>query len=80
MARLFSETQGDLRVLDAGVGSLTAAFGERIYAETGGPRSVEFVCYEIDAVLSEYLTDTLRHPFRMRIIRSQDNRENDCRG
>jgi len=62
MASLFSETNGDLRVLDpgAGVGSLTAALAERICAERTGPRSVEFVCYEIDAVLSSYLADTLR--------------------
>ena len=62
MASLFSETRGDLRVLDpgAGVGSLTAALAERICAETAGPRSAEFVCYEIDAVLSSYLADTLR--------------------
>ncbi|MDE0357219.1 MAG: BsuBI/PstI family type II restriction endonuclease [Gammaproteobacteria bacterium] len=62
MASLFSETRGDLRVLDpgAGVGSLTAALAERICSETAGQRSVEFVCYEIDAVLSSYLADTLR--------------------
>ncbi len=63
MASLFSETHGDLRVLDpgAGVGSLTAAFAERICTEASGPRSLEFVCYEIDTVLSRYLADTLRH-------------------
>ena len=62
MASLFTETLGDLRVLDAGagVGSLTAAFAERICEKTAGARSVEFVCYEIDAVLLGYLTDTLR--------------------
>ncbi len=63
MASLSSETHGELRVLDpgAGVGSLTAALAERLCAETAGPRSVEFVCYEIDAVLSGYLSDTLQH-------------------
>ena len=62
MASLFSGTTGDLRVLDpgAGVGSLTAAFAERLCAETGHSRSVEFVCYEIDAMLSGYLGETLR--------------------
>jgi adenine-specific DNA-methyltransferase len=62
MASLFSETHGDLRVLDpgAGVGSLAAAFAERICTEASGVRSVEFVCYEIDAELLGYLTDTLR--------------------
>ncbi|MDE2763413.1 MAG: BsuBI/PstI family type II restriction endonuclease [Gemmatimonadota bacterium] len=63
MASLFSETQGDMLVLDpgAGVGSLTAALAERLCAETAGPRSVDFVCYEIDAELSDYLADTLRN-------------------
>lgn len=62
MASLFSETHGDLRVLDpgAGVGSLTAALAERVCAEASGPRSAEFVCYEIDTVLSRYLADTVR--------------------
>ena len=62
MASPFSDTHGDLPVLDAGagVGSLTAAFAARICGETAGPRSVESVCYEIDAVLLRYPADTLR--------------------
>ena len=62
MASLFSATTGDLRVLDpgAGVGSLTAAFAERLCAETRHSQSVEFVCYEIDAMLAGYLGETLR--------------------
>lgn len=61
MASLFSKTEGDVRVLDpgAGVGALTAAFCERICAEEPRPRAVDFVCYEIDRVLSDYLGDTL---------------------
>ncbi len=61
MASLFSATHGDVRVLDpgAGVGSLTAAFAERVCAESVRPTSVEFVCYEIDAVLATYLGGTL---------------------
>jgi len=61
MASLFSETCGDLRVLDpgAGVGSLTAALAERLCAAPARPRSVEFVCYEIDGILSRYLRDSL---------------------
>ncbi len=61
MASLFSKTEGDVRVLDpgAGVGALTAAFGERLCAEEPRPRAVDFVCYEIDRVLSDYLGDTL---------------------
>ncbi|MDE2772113.1 MAG: BsuBI/PstI family type II restriction endonuclease [Gemmatimonadota bacterium] len=63
MASLFSETHGDMRVLDpgAGVGSLTAALAERLCGQSACPPSVEFVCYEIDSVLSGYLSDTLRH-------------------
>ena len=61
MASLFSETGGDLRVLDpgAGVGSLTAAVAERLCAVAMAPRSVEFVCYEVDEILLGYLRDTL---------------------
>ena len=61
MASLFSQTRGEMRVLDpgAGVGSLTAALAERVCAAAIRPRSVEFVCYEIDPVLCGYLCDTL---------------------
>ena len=62
MASLFTETRGDMRVLDpgAGVGSLTAALAERLCTAGAKPRSVEFVCYEIDPVLSGYLGNTLK--------------------
>ena len=43
----------------AGVGTLTAALAERLCATVPRPRSVEFVCYEIDAMLSNYLGNTL---------------------
>ena len=61
MASLFAETRGNMRVLDpgAGVGSLTAALAERLCAAVVRPCSVEFVCYEIEAILSGYLRDTL---------------------
>ena len=61
MASLFSDARGDVRVLDpgAGVGSLTAALAERLCAAALRPRSVEFVCYEVDQMLSGYLRDTL---------------------
>ncbi len=61
MASLFSNRQGDLRVLDpgAGVGSLTAALAEGLCAGKTRPRSVDFVCYEIDPLLADYLGDTL---------------------
>ena len=62
MASLFFNTGGELRVLDpgAGVGSLTAVLAERLCAAEVRPRSVDFVCYEIDLALSEYLNRTLR--------------------
>ena len=62
MASLFSETCGDLRILDpgAGVGSLTAGLAERLCGGTVRPRSVKFVCYEIDAVMLGYLANTLQ--------------------
>ena len=62
MASLFSDVSGDLRVLDpgAGVGSLTAAFVERLYGSTIKPRSVSLVCYEIDPLLIGYLSTILK--------------------
>lgn len=62
MADLFTVARGDLRVLDpgAGVGSLTAAVADRFLGGAVRPRSAEFVCYEIDPMLSGYLCDTLR--------------------
>ena len=62
MASLFAKTEGEVRVLDpgAGVGSLTAALAERLCNAKVKPQSVDFVCYEIDLVLSEYLRHTLR--------------------
>ena len=61
MASLFSETAGDMRILDpgAGIGALTVALAERLCAIARRPRSVEFVCYEIDAMLSDYLGNML---------------------
>lgn len=61
MASLFSQTRGEMRVLDpgAGVGSLTAALAERLCAAGDHPRSVDFVCYEIDPILCGYLRGTL---------------------
>ena len=61
MASLFSNITGDLRILDpgAGVGSLTAALSERLCEETPPPRSVVFVAYEIEPLLTAYLQSTL---------------------
>ena len=61
MASLFTQTCGAMRVLDpgAGVGSLTAALAERLCAGAARPRSVAFICHEIDPLLSGYLRDML---------------------
>lgn len=70
MASLFLETNGDLRVLDAGagVGSLTAAIEDRICAETAGVRSVEFVCYEIESVDPGFDTGDQHVPLKDRRV------------
>lgn len=61
MASLFADVSGDIRLLDpgAGVGSLTAAFVERICVAAVKPRSATLTAYEIEPVLSAYLRDTL---------------------
>lgn len=61
MASLFADVSGDVRLLDpgAGVGSLTAAFVERITAARDKPRSVALTAYEIEPVLTTYLCNTL---------------------
>lgn len=61
MASLFEDISGHIRLLDpgAGVGSLTAAFVERISSVAEKPSSVELVAYEIEPVLGEYLRSTL---------------------
>jgi len=60
MASLFGDVSGDIRLLDpgAGVGSLTAAFVERISGETQKPHSIELTAYEIEPVLTTYLRNT----------------------
>jgi len=61
MTSLFEDMSGEVRLLDpgAGVGSLTAAFVERICATAAKPRSVSLTAYEIEPVLSGYLRNTL---------------------
>ncbi len=61
MASLFSDVSGDIRLLDpgAGVGSLTAAFVERICVAETKPRSAFLLTYEIEPVLTIYLRNML---------------------
>lgn len=83
MARLFADVSGDIRLLDpgAGVGSLTAAFIERICAAAKKPRSIALVAYEIEPVLSGYLANTLDEAMaqcrRARIKANSELREQD---
>ncbi len=60
MAAMFDSLPPHMRVLDpgAGVGALTAAFAERLCQE-GNAKCVDFVAYEIDAILGGYLKRTL---------------------
>ena len=62
MAGLFSDTSGDLRVLDpgAGMGSLTVALVERLCKTIPRPRSVSLHCIEIDPLMVGLLRETLR--------------------
>ena len=61
MASMFEAAGTELTLLDAGagVGSLTAAFVTEICARQQKPRTILSTAYEIDAVLVEYLQNTL---------------------
>ncbi len=61
MASMFETQREDINLLDpgAGVGVLTAAFIEEISRWKNKPRSVFVTAYEIDPLLTEYLTETL---------------------
>jgi adenine-specific DNA-methyltransferase len=63
MASLFKKLNvGEIRLLDAGagVGSLTAAFVEEICQWEARPSRINATTYELDPVLVEYLTSTLK--------------------
>ena len=62
MASLFQNMEDDIRLLDAGagVGSLTAAFVERLRKKNFYNRSIDFTCYEIEPILLRYLENTLK--------------------
>ncbi len=66
MASLFTDTSGDVRVLDpgAGVGSLTAALVERCAGGATKSRSLSLTCYEIEPLLIDYLRSTLQEAER----------------
>jgi adenine-specific DNA-methyltransferase len=62
MASLFSNAKGDVSLLDAGagVGSLTAAFIDKVCSQTNKPNAIQVSTYEIEAVLVDYLEQTLK--------------------
>ena len=61
LASLFDELEGDIALLDpgAGVGSLTAAFVERLCHQAARPLSAKLTCYEIEPLMIDYLRATL---------------------
>ncbi|HIF9405276.1 TPA: Eco57I restriction-modification methylase domain-containing protein [Photobacterium damselae] len=58
LANMFENVEGEHRLLDAGagVGSLTAAFVERV---KDNATSIESTCFELSSVMNHYLADTL---------------------
>jgi len=62
MASLFQDTEQDVLLLDpgAGVGSLTAAFVSEIGSRAIRPKCIETHAFELDPLMFEYLSSTLR--------------------
>ncbi|WP_024870570.1 Eco57I restriction-modification methylase domain-containing protein [Tolumonas lignilytica] len=60
LADMFENVEGEQRLLDAGagVGSLTAAFVERVKNDA---KSIDSTCFELSSVMRYYLSDTLKH-------------------
>lgn len=60
LADMFENIEGEHRLLDAGagVGSLTAAFVERVKTNA---KSIESTCFELSGVMNHYLADTLEY-------------------
>lgn len=60
LADMFENVEGEHRLLDAGagVGSLTAAFVERVKSYT---KSIDSTCFEISSVMCRHLSDTLKN-------------------
>lgn len=61
MASLFKTPTDDIRLLDAGagVGTLTAAFVEKVCNQENRPNKLSVKTYELDSLLAEYLHSTL---------------------
>jgi adenine-specific DNA-methyltransferase len=63
MASLFSDTSGDIELLDAGggIGALTAAFVQRCCEEKKVPESITSTVYEVEPILIPYLREMLNY-------------------
>ncbi|MEA3339355.1 MAG: BsuBI/PstI family type II restriction endonuclease [Chloroflexota bacterium] len=61
MASMFGDSVGEIRLLDAGagVGTLTAAFVEKVCQCDVQPHTVSVIAYELESLLVEYLHSTL---------------------
>ncbi len=83
LASMFDRVDGEVRVLDpgAGVGSLSAAFVERICNGAPKPCSVDLTCYEIEHLMINYLQRVLQDAMQQctdsRIEARFDVREQD---
>ena len=66
MASLFGNLSGEVSLLDpgAGVGSLSAAVIERACNQKKTPKSISVNCYEIESLLTDYLSITLTNAER----------------
>lgn len=60
LADMFENVEGEHNLLDAGagVGSLTAAFVERVKNDA---TSINSTCFEVSEIMNDYLLDTLKH-------------------
>lgn len=60
LADMFENVDGEHRLLDAGagVGSLTAAFVDRVKYNA---KSIDSTCFELSSVMNHYLSNTLKH-------------------
>src|SRR6266508_3923533 len=61
LAHMFAAQRSSLRILDPGVGigSLSAALVSELLARPDHPERIAVTAYEIDPMLTEYLSDTL---------------------
>ena len=61
MTSMFGYFGDEVRLLDpgAGIGSLTATVAERLYSSKCPPKFIDVTCFEIEPLLTDYLSATL---------------------